>query len=146
MNRSEPLDLSWFTTPQLHTHSDQPGTVGRSADTTVSELVIIGQHPIGWPTDNLPQGSVAFEDGYFGLWIKPTFETGPGYTEAYNPTPNDHKIDILVTGQRGIDTAIAAAKIIAKIDQALLNNMSEMGTVNARVGREYKPRRLLRGA
>jgi hypothetical protein len=132
LSESATLDLSWFTTPQLHTHSDPVSSA--AADVTVSELVIIGQRPAGWPTDNLPIGSIAFEDGYYGLWIKSSEDTGPGYSDTYNPTPNDHKIEVLVPGQRGVETAKAAAEVIAKIDKALLYNLSELGSVNTRIG------------
>ncbi|WP_426000574.1 hypothetical protein [Caulobacter sp. DWR1-3-2b1] len=35
---------------------------------TVSEIVVIGYRPPEWPSTGIPPGSIAFEDGYYGIW------------------------------------------------------------------------------
>lgn len=47
---------------------NSPQASRSTSDTTVDELVIIGQRPPSWPIDNIPPGSIAFQDGYYGIW------------------------------------------------------------------------------
>ena len=35
---------------------------------TVSEIVVIGYRPPELPSTGIPPGSIAFEDGYYGIW------------------------------------------------------------------------------
>lgn len=66
-----------------------------TSSTVVSEIVIIGRRPPEWPSTNLPVGSIAFEDGYYGI-----FRTLPDGTPNPNfsyQEQNDHIISIDVS-------------------------------------------------
>lgn len=103
------------------------------AENTVSEIIIIGRRPDDWPPTNLPVGAIAFEDGYFGLWVK-TVDGVNQYERPVSVTPNDHPVKVLATGPKANETALLLAKVLAAIDAKLLQNISELGQVTTSAG------------
>lgn len=59
-------------------------------DTVVSEIVIFGARPSGWPRTGIPPGSIAFQDGYYGIWL---FRPDGSINPDYPTTTTDPKIE-----------------------------------------------------
>ncbi|WP_374471150.1 hypothetical protein [Phenylobacterium sp.] len=54
----------------------------------VSEIVVIGQRPWHWPDTGLPPGSIAFQDGYYGIWkYLPDGNANPDYPSEPTTDP-----------------------------------------------------------
>ena len=99
-------------------------------DTVVSEIVIVGARPSGWPPTGIPPGSIAFQDGYYGIWLfrpdgsinpdYPTTTTDPKIEWTIDPnTPESQRLitlvgNALVRLQRGIQVIPDAAQISLK--------------------------------
>jgi hypothetical protein len=85
-----------------------------SSSTVVSEIVIVGHRPEGWPTTNLPVGSIAFDDGYFGIFRNlPDGTPNPYFTYQ---EPNDHIISIDVSAANtpaAVQTLLRLAPAVA---------------------------------
>lgn len=80
---------------QLNGFQAATTTSSQTSTTTVDELVIIGRRPPEWPTNNLPLGSIAFDDGYYGILKQlPDGTLNPNYTYGHE---NDHIISIDVS-------------------------------------------------
>lgn len=102
---------------ELHSPSTAIDYTARTAD--VEEVLVIGRRPPSWPTDNLPIGSIAFEDGYYGIYkTLPDGKPNPEYTAAEVMNPHH----IAVTAQNGESAGAIAAKLakgIAKVETGM---------------------------
>lgn len=115
-----PVPKAYYDTGTLKFDNIQY-TANTTTSNTVDELVIIGQRPIGWPTDNIPVGSIAFQDGYYGIWkFNPDGSANPDYNIGLYS--NEHIIQFNVSAgntPQAVQVALKLAASIATIGHGL---------------------------
>ncbi|WP_157038965.1 hypothetical protein [Caulobacter segnis] len=97
--------------------------------------MIIGQRPISWPTDNIPPGSIAFQDGYYGMWkFNPDGSPNPEYNVGLYSNEHIIKFDVSAANTpQAVLLALKLASSIATIGHGL-SYLSETQNINTAGG------------